>query len=100
MSKSDIIQIDEPEITFTVTLGDGSVAHCEELASQPYANCKFSAGAVHGIDLDTLYLRMERDGDEASPTWFLRPDELAALLWVGMGAMWSAVLELVERGGA
>src|SRR6266516_1328616 len=48
-----------------------------EVTAQPYENCKISAGFVSGHPVDTLYLKLERDGEQ--PTIFVfRPDELAA----------------------
>jgi hypothetical protein len=65
----------------------------EELVAQPYADCRFSAGFLSGHPHDTLYLRLERDGDEPT-TLFLRPDEAAALAWCLTGALWSERMRL------
>lgn len=68
----------------------------EEVCKQEYSinGCKFSAGFVAGEnkpDVDTMYLRMEKDGEE--PTIILlRPDELQALAWVAGGAVWSHLM--------
>ena len=74
---------------FEVTLADGHIAHCWQALEQPYEDCTFSAGLVEGIEPDTLYLRVQRDGEEPL-TLFLRPDEMLALIWVASGALWSA----------
>jgi len=74
---------------FEVTLADGHIAHCWQALEQPYEDCTFSAGLVEGIEPDTLYLRVQRDGEEPL-TLFLRPDEVLALVWVASGALWSA----------
>lgn len=59
-----------------------------EMCRQDYLNCSFTAGFVEGDEVDTMYLKLDRPPEE--PTLILlRPDELAALLWVGNGAMWS-----------
>ena len=83
---------------FDVTLNDGRIAHCFEAESQEYSgnNTKFSAGLVEGIAPDTLYLRLERGGDD--PTFlFFRPDEMAAVIRCAAGALWS--LQLFELDG-
>jgi len=90
----------EPSIRFDELLPDGRVAHCEEAVRQEYANCCFSAGHVTGIDPDTLYLRLEKDGEDTI-THFLRPDEMSAILFAGAGALWAQqVAELPESEGA
>lgn len=81
--------------TFDIEFNDGRIAHCWQAVNQPYENCVISAGLVDGVEPDTLYLRFERDGDEPS-TFFLRPDEMMAILHVGAGALWSAKM-LVEK---
>ena len=74
---------------FEVTLADGRIAHCWQTLEQPYGDCTFSAGLVEGAEPDTVYLRVQRDGEEPL-TLFLRPDEVLALVWVASGALWSA----------
>ena len=74
---------------FEVTLADGHIAHCQQALEQPYQDCTFSAGLVTGAEPDTVYLRMERDGEQPT-TLFLRPDEMLALVWVASGALWPA----------
>ena len=61
----------------------------EEMARQPYKNCVFSAGFVEGHPVDTLYVRLARDGDGEPTTILLRPDEAQAICWVLNGALWS-----------
>ena len=82
--------MNETDTGFDHTLDDGRVAKCWQATSQPYADCEFSAGLVEGIEPDTLYLRLLRDGDD----WmiFLRPNEMQAIAWICNGALWSALL--------
>lgn len=87
------------DVTFDIELNDGRVAHCWQACNQEYGNnhCIFSAGLVEGIEPDTLYFRLEKDGEEGV-TLFLRPDEMMAMAWVCNGALWSsAVLEEDEN---
>jgi len=76
------------EEAFDIELDDGRVAHCREAIAQPYQNCRFSAGVVSGIEPDTVYLKLKRDGREPS-YFFFRPDELMAVIWCASGALWS-----------
>ena len=64
----------------------------DEIASQPYSNAVFSAGFVAGHPIDTVYMRCQRDGEEPT-TWLLRPDELAALMHVAAGVLWSHLID-------
>jgi hypothetical protein len=81
---------DEP-VFFDVTLDDGRVAHCWRAACQPYQNCVFSSGLVSGIDPDTVYVRLAKEG-HAPTTIFLRPDEAQALAWLINGTLWSQAM--------
>lgn len=72
---------------FEVELDDGRIVHCQEMAAQPYSNCRISAGLVEGIGSDSLYFRFKRECEEPT-TFFLRPDEMTALLHVCSGALW------------
>lgn len=63
-----------------------------ELIAQPYTNCVVSAGAVDGHPVDTLYLKLERDG-LVDTLLLLRPDEAAALAWCLTGVLWSSLVE-------
>lgn len=67
-----------------------------EMVSQPYANCKFSAGFVHGHPIDTLYLQIERDNDDTF-TIVLRPDEMAAIAYCAAGILWSHLNDVQEK---
>lgn len=71
-----------------------------ELIEQTYGdnNCKFSAGAVEGHAIDTMYLAWSKDGDEGG-CLLLTPDEIAAIGWVCSGAAWSHLLEQRLEGG-
>jgi len=59
-----------------------------ELIRQAYQNCVFSAGLVEGHPVDTMYLKLERNG-QTDTFLLLRPDEAAALAWCLTGALWS-----------
>ena len=61
-----------------------------EMCRQVYAgnNCVFSAGFVDGHEVDTVYLKWEKDGHEGGML-LLTPDELQAIAWVSSGALWS-----------
>lgn len=78
--------------TFDIELDDGRIAHCTQVTSQPYSNCTFSAGAVEGIDPDTLYFMAKRDDQEEPYILFLRPDEMQAIAWLCNGALWSMAI--------
>jgi len=82
---------------FDVELADGRTAHCWQAQSQPYQNCMFSAGLVEGIEPDTTYLQLARDGEDEPLTLFLRPDEMLAIIWVCNGTLWSQAM--MEDGG-
>ena len=84
---------------FEVTLADGRIAHCWQATAQPYEDACFSAGLVTGAEPDTVYLRMEKDGEEPT-TLFLRPDGLLALVWVASGALWSAEMLAMDEAAA
>lgn len=60
----------------------------DEIAAQPYTDARFSVGFVSGHPVDTMYLRFERNGQEPT-TILLRPDEMAAVMHVAAGALWS-----------
>ena len=63
-----------------------------ELIAQEYSNCKISSDIVKGHPIDTVYLRMEKKG-KVTTELLLRPDELAAIAWCGIGCLWSILLE-------
>ena len=73
---------------------DADGLHYTEMCAQEYGdnNCKFSAGAVEGHPIDTVYLAWEKDGDPGDML-LLTPDELAAISWVAQGAVWSYLLD-------
>jgi len=62
-----------------------------ELIYQDYTNCRFSAGAVEGHPVDTIYFQAEKDG-RVNTQILLRPDEAAAMAWVISGVLWSVLL--------
>lgn len=69
-----------------------------ELLRQEYSenNCVFSAGFLSGHDVDTMYIRMEKDGLE--PTIILlRPDEMACIAWLASGVLWSKEVSAVTN---
>ena len=59
-----------------------------EVIRQEYENCVFSAGSVDGHPIDTMYLKLERNG-EIDTFLLLRPDEMAAIGWLSSGMLWS-----------
>lgn len=63
----------------------------EEIASQPYSDAVFSGGFVTGHPIDTVYLRWQRAGDEPT-TILMRPDELAAIMHIAAGVLWSCLI--------
>ena len=65
--------------------------HFTEVIRQEYSNCKFSAGMVEGHPVDTMYLRLKRDG-KIDTDLLLRPDEAAALAWCLNGALWTKLI--------
>ena len=79
------------KVAFDIRLDDGRVARCWQATAQPYLGYTISAGLVRGIEPDCFYLRFERDGDEPL-TIFMREDEVAAVLHVCSGALWSATI--------
>jgi len=82
-------------VNFELSLSPGRIASCEEIVSQPYANCRFSAGVVSGIPPDTIYLCLGRDGEDPT-TFFFRPDEALAILHVLSGALWSNAMSEMD----
>lgn len=62
-----------------------------EVLRQEYTknNCVFSAGFVDGHPIDTMYIRLEKDGEEPTII-FLRPDEMACMAWLASGVLWSS----------
>lgn len=91
------LEADEPEYSFNIELDDGRIAHCWQAVSQPYQDCVFSAGLVQGIEPDTLYFMVKRDGQNEPYMLFLRPDEMQAIVWVCSGAMWSLQMLAMEE---
>ena len=66
----------------------------EETGEQPYADARFSAGLVEDHAHDTIYLKLEREGEE-SLTVLLRRDEALAVIWLLAGALWSESIQQV-----
>lgn len=64
-----------------------------EQVKQEYENCVFSAGEVEGHPIDTMYMKIEKSG-ENDILLLLRPDEMAAIAWCASGTLWS---ELIGR---
>ena len=62
----------------------------DEVDSQLYAgnNCSFSSGRVTGHPVDLIYLRMEKDGEEAT-VLHLRTDEAVRIAALLCNAVWS-----------
>lgn len=59
-----------------------------EVICQEYSNCKFSAGFVEGHPIDTIYIQAEKNG-VLTTQLLLRPDEVAAIIWIASGVLWS-----------
>jgi len=70
-----------------------------ELIRQEYAgnNSVFSAGTCDGAGVDTVYIRLEKNGEEPTQL-FLRPDEMAAIAWLCNGVLWSLTVDDAIRG--
>ena len=60
----------------------------EETGRQPYVDMVLSAGLVEGHPHDTIYLKLEREGEEPT-TILLRTDEALSAVWLLSGALWS-----------
>ena len=69
-----------------------------ELLKQVYAGngTIFSAGFVEGHPVDTMYLRLQIDGEDEFCI-LLRPDEMAIIANLVTGVLWSWLLESVEE---
>lgn len=62
-------------------------------------NCIFSGGFVEGHPHDTLYIKMERDGEDTILI-HLRPDEMAVIGWIASGVLWSDIMgEMLTQNG-
>lgn len=59
-----------------------------EVISQEYSNCKFSAGMVEGHPIDSMYIQLEKD-KVVTTSLLLRPDEVAAIAWIASGVLWT-----------
>ena len=61
-----------------------------EVIEQKYTgnNCKFSGGFVDNHPVDSMYIRLEKDGEEPTII-YLRPDEVACIGWICTGILWS-----------
>ena len=67
---------------------DGLTYHESAVLEYPPNKCYISAGLVQGHVADSVYIRLEKNNDPAQEIFIvLRPDELAALLAVGSGAL-------------
>ena len=66
----------------------------KEILKQEYVgnNCIFSAGFVSGHEVDTMYIRLEKDGKEPEII-LLRPDEMACIAWLASGVLWSSEID-------
>lgn len=64
-----------------------------EVCKQPYQGGQLAAGLVEGHPTDTLYLSLFRENDpESSKVILLRPDEMAAIVYVCGGALFSEAM--------
>src|SRR5690349_14369655 len=73
----------------------------EEVLRQEYSEnkCIFSAGFVTGHAVDTMYIRLEREGEEPVVILF-RPDEMASIAWLASGVLWSNEMRLLTSRAA
>ncbi len=62
-----------------------------ETGRQPYSDTGFSAGIVEGHSIDTIYLKLARNGEEPTTILFRR-DEALAVVWLLSGALWSEAM--------
>ena len=62
-----------------------------EVDQQPYRDCVFSAGILHGHPVDTIYLRLVR-ADAEPTTIILRRDEAVRIAGLLCNAVWSEML--------
>lgn len=69
----------------------------KELIRQPYLNMVVSAGSVAGHAVDTVYLKLERNGVE-DLLLLMRRDEAVAIAWCLLGTLWSH--ELADYHGS
>ena len=87
------------ELKFRAWEGEG-IKYIETIR-QEYTenNCVFSGGRIEGHPVDTLYLSMERDGEDEI-TVLLRPDEAAVIAWICSGIVWSDIMgEMLTQNG-
>tara|TARA_R110000868_G_scaffold386549_1_gene654845 strand:- start:848 stop:1102 length:255 start_codon:yes stop_codon:yes gene_type:complete len=65
-----------------------------EVDRQEYAgnNCLFSTGLVFGHEYETIYLRLEKDGD-GPHTILMRTDEAARISAMLSNAVWSSLMK-------
>ena len=81
---------------FDVELADGRVAHCWHNDGVGFANhAEISAGLCEGLEPDNYYFCFERDGDPAY--YFLRRDEVMAVIWMLSFMMFTAEIIAVQK---
>lgn len=71
----------------------------QEVSRQEYAGngAVFSAGFVDGHPVDTMYIRLQRPGED-EVCIALRPDEMAIVANLATGVLWSWLVAHVEDG--
>ena len=69
-----------------------------EVLRQEYSgnDCMFSSGFVEGLEFDTMYIRLEKQGVEPEII-HLRPDEMACIAWLASGVLWSNEMKILSR---
>ena len=72
-------------------MSDLSKLEYTELCRQPYGDCVISAGMVEGHEIDNFYLELCREGETPTRV-IMTADELAAIGWVAIGAVWSQLI--------
>lgn len=76
----------EPE---PVTWAENGLVFTEVMRHE-YTNCDISAGTIENHYIDTVYLRFRRHsepGDPSDDMIYLRPDEVAAVIWCMSGVL-------------
>ena len=75
---------DQTEFTMHM---QGKEVYCSRWAAVKYRNGLFSTGIAKGIEPDTVYLRVDRDGCDPV-VMYSRPDELLAVISVCAQVLW------------
>src|SRR3972149_1595045 len=85
---------DEIEFEYQHTLEDGREVGLMMLGGHIYGNADITAGDAEGAEPDIMYLRLVRGEDET--LLLLRPDELAAVVQAGSGALTAYLVDMAD----